>query len=267
MGFTNYFLVVWDFVKFARDNGILVGPGRGSGRGQHRHLFARHHRPRSAQIRLIFERFLNPSRIHDAGHRHRLRRRPALRGDRLRCPQIGDDRVAQIVTLGTLAAKALDPRRRPGDGDVFAETDRVAKLIPTDLASPSTARWKRCRRLKTLYDQEPQLRELIDSARKVEGIARHSSTHAAGRRHLARSARRARPPPTRRRQERGRNHDQYPMSRLEELGLLKMDFLGLSTLTIRRQGRRAGAPQESRPDPGEPCRSTTQKSYELLCRG
>lgn len=144
----------------------------------------------------------------------------------------GDDRVAQIVTFGTLAAKASVRDVGRAMGLPFSETDRVAKLIPGGPGVTIKSAMEKVPELKALYDSDRSLRELIDSAQKVKGIARHASTHAAGvvisRDPLVDHV------PLQRAggKSEGEVTTQYPMSRLEEIGLLKMDFLGLSTLTV-----------------------------------
>jgi DNA polymerase-3 subunit alpha len=266
MGFTNYFLVVWDFVKFAKDNGILVGPGRGSAAGSIVTYALGITALDPLKYGLIFERFLNPSRITmpDIDIDFADDRRSEVIDYVVR--KYGDDRVAQIVTFGTLAAKASIRDVGRAMGMSFAETDRVAKLIPTGPGITIDGSLQKVPELKVLYDQEAHLRELIDSARKVEGIARHSSTHAAGvvisRDPLVEHV------PLQRAggKSEGEVTTQYPMSRLEELGLLKMDFLGLSTLTI--VGKAVELARRKQPDLTlETIPLDDPKSYELLCRG
>jgi DNA polymerase-3 subunit alpha len=266
MGFTNYFLVVWDFVKFARDNGILVGPGRGSAAGSIVTYSLGITALDPLKYGLIFERFLNPSRITmpDIDIDFADDRRSEVIDYVV--AKYGDDRVAQIVTFGTLAAKASIRDVGRAMGMSFAETDRVAKLIPTGPGVTIDGSLQKVPELKALYDQEQHLRDLIDSARKVEGIARHSSTHAAGvvisRDPLVDHV------PLQRAggKSEGDVTTQYPMSRLEELGLLKMDFLGLSTLTIL--GKSVELARRKVPDltlEGIPL--DDPKAYELLRRG
>jgi DNA polymerase-3 subunit alpha len=266
MGFVNYFLVVWDFVKFAKDNGILVGPGRGSAAGSIVTYALGITALDPLKYGLIFERFLNPSRI----------TMPDIdidfaddrRGEVINyvVNKYGDDRVAQIVTFGTMAAKASIRDVGRAMGLSFSDTDRVAKLIPVGPGVTIDGSLAKVPELKTLYDSETHLRELIDSARKVEGIARHSSTHAAGvvisRDPLVDHV------PLQRAggKSEGDITTQYPMSRLEEIGLLKMDFLGLSTLTVLGKA----VEMAKRKDPtltldGLPL--DDEKAYELLRRG
>lgn len=266
MGFTNYFLVVWDFVKFAKDHGILVGPGRGSAAASIVTYSLGITALDPLKYDLIFERFLNPGRITmpDIDIDFADDRRAEVIDYVVR--KYGDDRVAQIVTFGTLAAKASVRDVGRAMGMPFAETDRVAKLIPVGPGITIESALSKVPELRALYDQESHLRELIDSARKVEGIARHSSTHAAGvvisRDPLVEHV------PLQRAggKSEGEITTQYPMSRLEEIGLLKMDFLGLSTLTVL--GKAVALAQRRTPELTlEMIPLDDEKTYELLRRG
>lgn len=232
MGFANYFLVVWDFIRYAREQGILVGPGRGSSAGSIVTYSLEITALDPLKHDLIFERFLNPSRIS----------MPDIdidfaddrRGEVIEyvVEKYGSDRVAQIVTFGTLGAKAAVRDVARAMGRPFGETDRVAKLIPGGPGITIENAMEKVPELQAAYDTDEAVRELIDAARKVEGIARHSSTHAAGvvisRDPLVEHV------PLQRAggKSEGDVTTQFPMAQLEELGLLKMDFLGLRTLTV-----------------------------------
>ncbi len=266
MGFTNYFLVVWDFVRFARDNGILVGPGRGSAAGSIVTYALDITALDPLKYDLIFERFLNPSRISmpDIDIDFADDRRSEVIEYVVR--KYGDERVAQIVTFGTLAAKASVRDVGRAMGRSFADTDRVAKLIPVGPGITIEGALGRVPELKTLYDGDPDVRELLDAARKVEGIARHASTHAAGvvisRDPLVDHV------PLQRAggKSEGEITTQYPMGQLEALGLLKMDFLGLRTLTVL--GKAVALVQASGNNISlETIPLDDAKSYELLSRG
>ncbi|GIW03545.1 MAG: DNA-directed DNA polymerase [Thermomicrobiales bacterium] len=266
MGFTNYFLVVWDFVKFAKDHGILVGPGRGSAAGSIVTYALGITALDPLKYGLIFERFLNPSRITmpDIDIDFADDRRNEVIDYVVR--KYGDDRVAQIVTFGTMAAKASVRDVGRAMGLSFAETDRVAKLIPSGPGVTIESALEKVPELRALYESDSVVRELIDSARKVEGIARHSSTHAAGvvisRDPLVEHV------PLQRAggKSEGEVTTQYPMTRLEEIGLLKMDFLGLSTLTVL--GKAVELARRKKPDLSlETIPLDDPKTYELLCRG
>ncbi len=266
MGFTNYFLVVWDFVRFAKENGILVGPGRGSAAGSIVTYALDITALDPLKYDLIFERFLNPSRISmpDIDIDFADDRRAEV--IEYVVNKYGDDRVAQIVTFGTLAAKAAVRDVGRAMGRTFAETDKVAKLIPVGPGITIESAMTKVPELKALYDGDADVRELIDSARKVEGISRHASTHAAGvvisRDPLVHHV------PVQRAggKSEGELTTQFPMGELEALGLLKMDFLGLKTLTVlgkavdllRADGHDISLETIPLDDP---------KSYELLCRG
>ena len=266
MGFTNYFLVVWDFVRYAKENGILVGPGRGSAAGSIVTYALDVTALDPLKYDLIFERFLNPSRISmpDIDIDFADDRRQEVIEYVVR--KYGSDKVAQIITFGTLAAKASVRDCGRAMGRPQPDIDRVAKLIPTmpgmtiDKAMGSVAE------LQALYDTDAGVKELIEAARKVEGIARHSSTHAAGV-VISRDPLTDHVPLQRAGgKSEGEVTTQYPMGELENLGLLKMDFLGLSTLTIvgkavelvRRKGIDLTIETIPMDDPD---------AYAMLCRG
>jgi len=266
MGFTNYFLVVWDFVRFAKEHGILVGPGRGSAAGSIVTYALDITALDPLKYDLIFERFLNPSRIS----------MPDIdidfaddrRGEVIEyvVQKYGADHVAQIATFGTLAAKASVRDVGRAMGWSFGETDRVAKLIPTGPGVTIEDSLAKVPEFKQLYESDERARELIDRARQVEGIARHSSTHAAGvvisRDPLVEHV------PLQRAggKSEGDITTQYPMTQLEALGLLKMDFLGLRTLTVL--GKAVSLVQRRGIDLTlETIPLDDAKAYELLRRG
>lgn len=232
MGFANYFLVVWDFIRFARERGILVGPGRGSSAGSIVTYSLEITALDPLKYDLIFERFLNPSRISmpDIDIDFADDRRGEVIDYVV--SKYGSERVAQIVTFGTLAAKAAVRDVGRAMGRSFGETDRVAKLIPVGPGITIESAMTKVPELQAMYDAEEPVRELIDAARKVEGISRHASTHAAGvvisRDPLVQHV------PLQRAggKSEGDITTQFPMAQLEDLGLLKMDFLGLRTLTV-----------------------------------
>lgn len=266
MGFANYFLVVWDFIRFAREEGILVGPGRGSSAGSIVTYSLGITALDPLAYDLIFERFLNPSRISmpDIDIDFADDRRDEVIDYVV--SKYGDDRVAQIVTFGTLAAKAAVRDVGRAMGRTFAETDRVAKLIPVGPGITIDGALAKVPELRTTYESEESVRELIDAARKVEGISRHASTHAAGvvisRDPLVRHV------PLQRAggKSEGDITTQFPMAQLEELGLLKMDFLGLRTLTVL--GKAVALLQETGHDISlEMIPLDDPNSYELLRRG
>lgn len=266
MGFTNYFLIVWDFVKFAKENGILVGPGRGSAAGSLVTYCLEITGLDPLKYNLIFERFLNPSRISmpDIDIDFADDRRGEVIDYVVR--KYGDDRVAQIVTFGTLKAKAAVRDVGRAMGLAFGDTDRVAKLIPTDPKMTIDKALDEVPELKKIYDQEGQVRELVDTARKVEGLARHSSTHAAGvvisHEPLVEHV------PLQRAggKSEGDVTTQWTQGHLEDLGLLKMDFLGLKTLTVL--GKAVGLARAGGSDISlETIPMADQEALELLRRG
>ncbi len=246
MGFANYFLVVWDFIRFAREQGILVGPGRGSSAGSIVTYSLEITALDPLAYDLIFERFLNPSRISmpDIDIDFADDRRDEVIDYVV--SKYGDDRVAQIVTFGTLAAKAAVRDVGRAMGRSFGETDRVAKLIPVGPGITIDGALTKVPELRAIYEGEDEVRELIDAARKVEGISRHASTHAAGvvisRDPLVHHV------PLQRAggKSEGDVTTQFPMAQLEELGLLKMDFLGSAHADGPRQGRETPPGRRSR---------------------
>jgi DNA polymerase-3 subunit alpha len=266
MGFANYFLVVWDFIRFAREQGILVGPGRGSSAGSIVTYSLEITALDPLAYDLIFERFLNPSRISmpDIDIDFADDRRDEVIAYVV--SKYGDDRVAQIVTFGTLAAKAAVRDVGRAMGRSFGETDRVAKLIPVGPGITIDGALAKVPELRTIYESEDAVRDLIDAARKVEGISRHASTHAAGvvisRDPLVQHV------PLQRAggKSEGDITTQFPMAQLEELGLLKMDFLGLRTLTVL--GKAVRLLQDAGHDISlETIPLDDRYAFELLCRG
>ena len=266
MGFTNYFLIVWDFVNFAKQNGILVGPGRGSAAGSLVTYCLDITGLDPLKYNLIFERFLNPSRISmpDIDIDFADDRRSEVIDYVVR--KYGDDRVAQIVTFGTLKAKAAVRDCGRAMGLSFGDTDRVARLIPTDPKMTIDLALAQVPELNKLYEAEGQVRELIDTARKVEGLARHSSTHAAGVVIAPRPLVEFVPLQRAGGKSEGDVTTQWTQNHLEGLGLLKMDFLGLKTLTVLKKAvdlvRRSGSDISLESIPME-----DEKAFDLLCRG
>lgn len=232
MQLTNYFLVVWDFVRFAKEQGILVGPGRGSAAGSIVTYCLGITSLDPLEHGLLFERFLNPDRVSlpDIDIDFADDRRDEVIAYVV--SKYGEDRVAQISTFGTMAARGSLRDVGRAMGMPFNEIDKVAKLIPVEPKMTIEKALDRSAELGQLIESDKRLRELVDNARKVEGIARHSSTHAAGvvisREPLIETV------PLQRAsgKSEGEVTTQYQMGLLEEIGLLKMDFLGLTTLTI-----------------------------------
>ncbi|HEV2072611.1 MAG TPA: DNA polymerase III subunit alpha [Thermomicrobiales bacterium] len=266
MGFTNYFLIVWDFVNFAKQNGILVGPGRGSAAGSLVTYCLGITGLDPLKYGLIFERFLNPSRISmpDIDIDFADDRRGEVIDYVVQ--KYGDDRVAQIVTFGTLKAKAAVRDVGRAMGLSFGETDRVARLIPTDPKMTIDKALGDVPELSKIYEGEAPVRDLIDTARKVEGLARHSSTHAAGVVISPDSLVHHVPLQRAGGKSEGDITTQWAQNHLEDLGLLKMDFLGLKTLTVLGRAvelaRRSGSNITLEEIPME-----NEVAFELLKRG
>lgn len=229
MGFVDYFLIVWDFIKYAKDHGIPVGPGRGSGAGSIVAYSLGITDIDPLRFQLLFERFLNPERLTmpDIDVDFCYERRQEVIDYVVR--KYGKDRVVQIVTFGTMAAKlAIRDVGRAMDMP-YARVDAVAKQIPNDLGMTIEKALMMNPELKAMYDSDEEIKELVDMSMRLEGLPRHTSMHAAGV--VISNAPAEEYVPL----SRGAEDvitTQYTMTTLEELGLLKMDFLGLRTLTV-----------------------------------
>ena len=228
MGYVNYYLIVWDFIRYAKENGIPVGPGRGSGAASIAAYCLHITEVDPMQYSLIFERFLNPERVSmpdfdtDFG--------PERRGEVIEyvMRKYGADHVAQIATFGTMAARGAIRDVGRALNFTYAETDVVAKLVPNTLHITLKDALEVSPKLKEMYDEDERVKKLIDTAMSLEGMPRNTSTHAAGVVITAEPVYTYVPL--------SRNDDtivtQYTMTTIEELGLLKMDFLGLRNLSI-----------------------------------
>lgn len=228
MGFVDYFLIVSDFIAFAKRNGIPVGPGRGSAAGSMVSYCLNITDVDPMKYALYFERFLNPERISmpDIDIDFCYQRRGEVI-DYVN-QKYGTDHVAQIVTFGTMAAKGAIRDVARAMNFPYAEADSIAKSIPNTLHMTLEMALKLSQPLRVQYEENPRIRNLIDTAKSLEGMPRHASTHAAGVvitrlpvDHYVPLAKNDESIVT-----------QYPMTTLEELGLLKMDFLGLRNLTV-----------------------------------
>ena len=228
MGFNAYFLIVRDFVAYAKANGISVGPGRGSGAGSLVAYCVGITDIDPLAYDLLFERFLNPERISlpdfDIDFCY-MRRDEVIRYVR---EKYGQDHVAQIVTFGTMAARAAIRDVGRALGFSYADTDRVAKLIPRELNATLESAMKERKELRTLYEEDAEIRRLIDMAMALEGMPRHASTHAAGVVITERPVSDYVPLTV----NDGGIVTEYDMDTVAELGLVKFDFLGLRYLTI-----------------------------------
>jgi DNA-directed DNA polymerase III (polc) len=228
MGYVDYFLIVADFIRWAKEQGIPVGPGRGSGAGSIAAYCMHITEIDPMQYNLIFERFLNPERVSmpDFDTDFCQERRGEVIDYVTR--KYGKDRVAQIVTFGTMAARGAVRDVGRALNMSYAETDVVAKAIPNELHITLELALTKNPKLKQMYDTDPKVKRLIDTARDIEGMPRNTSTHAAGV-VITRL-------PVSDYVPLARNEDtvvtQFTMTTIEELGLLKMDFLGLRNLTV-----------------------------------
>ena len=228
MGFVDYFLIVADFISYAKNNKIAVGPGRGSGAGSLAAYLMEITDIDPLEFNLIFERFLNPERISmpdfDVDFCYERRQEVIDYVGR----KYGKDHVAQIITFGTMAARAVIRDVARAMGFPYQKADMVAKLIPRDLKMTIDKALNIEPELKTLYETDGQIKEMVDIAKKLEGLARHASTHAAGVVITKEPVVNYVPLY----ESDGVVSTEYTMTTLEELGLLKMDFLGLRTLTV-----------------------------------
>lgn len=228
MGYVDYFLIVWDFIRFARDNSIMVGPGRGSAVGSLVAYVLKITDINPLEFGLIFERFLNPERISmpDIDIDFCYERREEVIDYVIK--KYGDDHVAQIVTFGTMAAKGAVRDVGRVMNFPYNEVDLIAKRIPMELGITIKSALEKNRELRSLYETDDHVKEIINIAKKVEGLPRHISTHAAGV-VIAKEPITEYVPLSR---SKDAITTQFNMIELEELGLLKMDFLGLRTLTV-----------------------------------
>ena len=229
MGYVDYFLIVWDFIHYARSQGIAVGPGRGSAAGSLVSYTLGITKLDPIRYNLLFERFLNPERVSmpDIDVDFCFERRQEVIDYVVR--KYGKDRVAQIVTFGTLAARGVIRDVGRVMDLPYAMVDSIAKMIPSELNITIDKALKANNDLNQLYDNDEQVKKLIDMSRRLEGLPRHTSMHAAGVVISQKSVDEYVPLS---RAGDGSITTQFTMTTLEELGLLKMDFLGLRTLTV-----------------------------------
>lgn len=228
MGYNDYFLIVWDFIKFAKDNGIVVGPGRGSCNGSIVSYVLNITTVDPLEYDLIFERFLNPERVTmpDIDIDFEDDRRSEVIDYVIK--KYGKDKVAQIITFGTFGAKAAIRDVGRVLNIPYSEVDKIAKEIPFQIGITIEKAIKQNKKLKDIYESNQMIKKLIDTARKIEGVPRHTSTHAAGIVISKKSIDEYVPLYL----QDGNVSTQFNMILLEELGLLKMDFLGLRTLSV-----------------------------------
>ncbi|GAA0716640.1 DNA polymerase III subunit alpha [Clostridium malenominatum] len=230
MNYVDYFLIVWDFIRFAKEKGIMTGPGRGSGAGSIVAYTLGITKIDPIKYGLIFERFLNPERISmpDIDSDFCYERRGEVIDYVV--SKYGSDNVSQIITFGTMAARACIRDVGRAMNYSYAEVDKIAKMIPTVLNITIDKALELNSELNDIYEDDERIKELIDVARRLEGLPRHTSTHAAGV--VIASHPLVEYVPLQKNE--GSIVTQFTMGTLEELGLLKMDFLGLRTLTVMR---------------------------------
>lgn len=263
MRFVDYFLIVWDFIRFAKSKDIMVGPGRGSGAGSLAAYALDITDVDPIANNLLFERFLNPERISmpDFDIDFCYERRQEVID--YVAEKYGDGQVAQIITFGTMAARAVIRDVGRALRMPYADADKLAKAVPSMLKITLSEALRISPELRKLYEEDENSKKVIDLSMKLEGLPRHSSTHAAGVVIAGQPLVHVVPLQS----TEGQLTTQYPMTTLEELGLLKMDFLGLRTLTVIRDSIafiRAGgqeAPDFSKNDFTDP------EVYHMIARG
>ena len=229
MKYPGYFLIVWDLIRYAREHDIPVGPGRGSAAGSMASYCMRITDIDPLQYGLLFERFLNPERVTlpDIDIDFCMNRRGEVIDYVTR--KYGRENVSQIITFGTMMAKGVIRDTGRGMEMPYAEVDRIAKMIPAELHITLDKAIEQNPDLKKLVQSDPKVRELIDAAKRLEGLARHASTHAAG---VVISPRPITEFVPLYKSSKDEITTMYPMADVEKIGLLKMDFLALTTLTV-----------------------------------
>jgi DNA polymerase-3 subunit alpha len=264
MGYASYFLIVWDFIKYAKDRDIPVGPGRGSAVGSIVSYCLRITDLDPLKFNLLFERFLNPDRISmpDIDTDFCVERRDEVIA--YVSEKYGKDRVAQIVTFGTMAARAAVRDAGRALGIPLPDVDRVAKMIPSGPTGLTIGQaLEQIPELKTLYRGSPEMRKWLDTAKSIEGLARNAGTHAAG---VVISAGPLIDYAPLAKSDTGIN-TQYDMTWVERIGLLKMDFLGLRNLTVMKNAvdeiRRTSDPEFDIAK----IRDDDKRTYDMLSRG
>ena len=235
MGFVDYFLIVWDYIKYARDHGIIVGPGRGSAAGSIVSYCLGITQLDPLKYNLLFERFLNPERVSmpDIDVDFCFERRQEVIDYVVR--KYGKDRVVQIVTFGTMAARGVIRDVGRVLDLPYSDVDKIAKMVPRELGITLKGALEMNPDLRKLYQEDTVVHDLIDKSMRLEGLPRNTSMHAAG---VVISKQRVDDYVPLSRAQDGSITTQYTMTTLEELGLLKMDFLGLRTLTVIQNAER-----------------------------
>jgi len=229
MKYVGYFLIVWDLIRFARDHSIPVGPGRGSAAGSLVSYCMRITDIDPLQYGLLFERFLNPERVTlpDIDIDFCMNRRGEVIEYVTR--KYGRENVSQIITFGTMAARGVIRDTGRGMEMTYAEVDKIAKMVPNELHITLDKAIEQNPELKSLIQGDTRVKDLIDAAKRLEGLARHASTHAAG---VVISPRPLTEFVPLYKSSKDEITTMYPMTDVEKIGLLKMDFLALTTLTV-----------------------------------
>ncbi|MGO4543269.1 DNA polymerase III subunit alpha [Paenibacillus sp. 2TAB23] len=264
MGFSDYFLIVWDFIRFAHERGIRTGPGRGSSAGSLVAYTLRITDVDPLKYKLLFERFLNPERISmpDIDIDFNDERRDEVIA--YVAAKYGDEHVAQIITFGTMAAKAAVRDVGRAMNVPFQEVDRAAKLIPNQLGITLDEALRLSSELREASERQPRTASMLKMAVKVEGMPRHASTHAAGVVISQEPLTNYTPIQT------GSEQiplTQYSMENLEAIGLLKMDFLGLRTLSILERALKAVKEQHGKVIDFHTISDNDPATYAMLSRG
>ncbi|TCP69066.1 DNA polymerase-3 subunit alpha [Baia soyae] len=264
MGFADYFLVVWDLVSFAHQNQIAIGPGRGSAAGSLVSYVLEITDVDPIKYQLLFERFLNPERISmpDIDIDICYERREEVIAYVTR--KYGNDRVAQIITFGTMAPRAAIRDLGRVLNLPYQEVDRVAKLIPGNPGMTLKRAFQLETKLEELYHSNPQMAQLVDYARRIEGIPRHTSTHAAG---VVMSKTPLTDWVPLQEGSDGVSLTQYAMEALEQIGLLKMDFLGLRNLSVIEKAIEMIHRDQGVQVSFEDCDYQDEATYRLLAKG
>jgi DNA polymerase-3 subunit alpha len=264
MKYPGYFLIVWDLIRYARDNDIPVGPGRGSAAGSLVSYCMRITDIDPLQYGLLFERFLNPERVTlpDIDIDFCMNRRGSVIDYVTK--KYGRENVSQIITFGTMAARGVIRDTGRGMEMTYAEVDKIAKMVPTELHITLDKALEQNPDLKGLMHSDSRVRELIDVAKRLEGLARHASTHAAG---VVISPRPLTDVVPLYKSNKDEITTMYPMTDVEKIGLLKMDFLALTTLTVIDDTLKMLKHHENLDLDMDALPLDDEKTYELFCAG
>ena len=264
MGYVDYFLIVWDYCRYARSVGIAVGPGRGSAAGSLVSYTLGITKLDPIRFNLLFERFLNPERVSmpdidvDFGYERRQEVIDYV------TQKYGRDDVAQIVTFGTLAARGVIRDVGRVMDLPYSLCDSISKMIPQELGITIDKAMEESQELKTMYETDETIHRLIDMSRRLEGLPRHTSVHAAG---VVICQRRVDDFVPVARSQDGGIVTQFTMTTIEELGLLKMDFLGLRTLTVIQDAVAMASKKDGRPIDIDQIDYTDPKVYAYIGTG